>query len=93
MIKQRKESAAVYQEQGRADLAERELAEVAAIEPYLPAQMSAEELAAVVAELVRESGATSVKDMGKVMGLATKKLAGKADGKTISEAVKKALGC
>ena len=93
MIKQRKESATVYQEQGRADLAERELAEVAAIEPYLPAQMSAEELAAVVAEFVRESGATSIKDMGKVMGLATKKLAGKADGKTISEAVKKALGC
>ena len=93
LLKQRRESAALYQEKGRADLAERELAEASAIEAYLPAQMSEEELSSAIAAIVKEVGAVSIKDMGKVMGVATKQLAGKADGKAISEAVKKALAC
>ena len=92
MVKQRKDSAGIYKEQGRPELAETELAEVAVIEQYLPAQMSDEELTAAVKEIIAEVGATGAKDMGKVMGVATKKLAGKVEGKLISEKVKALLG-
>lgn len=91
MVKQRKESAAIFTEQGRADLAENELAEASVIEKYLPAQMSDEELTAVIKEIIAEVGATSAKEMGKVMGVASKKLAGKAEGKAISDKVKSLL--
>ena len=92
MVKQRKDSAGIYKEQGRPELAETELAEVAVIEQYLPAQMSDGELTAAVKEIIAEVGATGAKDMGKVMGVATKKLAGKVEGKLISEKVKALLG-
>ena len=92
MVKQRKDSAGIYKEQGRPELAENELAEVAVIEQYLPAQMSDEELTVAVKEIIVEVGATDAKDMGKVMGVATKKLAGKVEGKLISEKVKALLG-
>lgn len=91
MVKQRKESAAIFKEQGRTDLAENELAEASVIEKYLPAQMSDEELTAVIKEIIAEVGATSAKEMGKVMGVASKKLAGKAEGKAISDKVKSLL--
>lgn len=91
LVKQRKDSAAIYTEQGRADLAEPELAQAQVIEQFLPEQLSEEEVIAIVSEIVKETGAESMKDMGKVMGMANKKMAGKADGKTISTAVKKAL--
>ena len=91
MVKQRKESAAIFIEQNRQDLADSELAEAAAIETYLPAQMSDEELIAVVKEIIAEVGATSAKEMGKVMGVASKRLAGKAEGKAISDKVKSLL--
>ncbi len=91
MVKQRKESAAIFIEQNRQDLADSELAEAAAIETYLPAQMSDEELTAVVKEIITEVGATSAKEMGKVMGVASKRLAGKAEGKAISDKVKSLL--
>lgn len=91
MVKQRKESAAIFTEQGRADLAENELAEASVIEKYLPAQMSDEELTAIIKEIIAEVGATSAKEMGKVMGVASKKLAGKAEGKAISDKVKSLL--
>lgn len=91
MVKQRKESAAIFIEQNRQDLADSELAEAAAIETYLPAQMSDEELTAVVKEIIAEVGATSAKEMGKVMGVASKRLAGKAEGKAISDKVKSLL--
>jgi uncharacterized protein len=91
MVKQRKESAAIFIEQNRQDLADNELAEAAAIETYLPAQMSDEELTAVVKEIIAEVGATSAKEMGKVMGVASKRLAGKAEGKAISDKVKSLL--
>lgn len=91
MVKQRKESAAIFTEQGRADLAENELAEASVIEKYLPAQMSDEELTAVIKEIIAEVGATSAKEMGKVMGVASKKLAGKTEGKAISDKVKSLL--
>ncbi|MBQ8520680.1 MAG: GatB/YqeY domain-containing protein [Bacteroides sp.] len=92
LVKQGKDSAAVYAEQGRADLAEAELAQVAVIETYLPKQMSAEELEAALKEIIAEVGATGPKDMGKVMGTATKKLAGLAEGRAISAKVKELLG-
>jgi len=92
MVKQRKDSAAIYSEQNRPDLAEKELAEVAVIENYLPKQMSSEELEAAVKAIIAQTGATSAKDMGKVMGVATKSLAGKTEGRLISETVKKLLG-
>ena len=92
MVKQRKDSAAIYKEQGRPELAENELAEVAVIEQYLPAQMSDEELTSAIKEIIAETGATSAKEMGKVMGVATKKLAGKIEGRLISEKVKALLG-
>jgi len=91
MVKQRKESAAIFTEQNRPELAENELAEASVIEAYLPKQMSDEELTAALKEIIAEVGATSAKEMGKVMGIASKKLAGKADGRAISEKVKSLL--
>ncbi len=91
MVKQRKESAAIFTEQNRPELAENELAEATVIEAYLPKQMSDEELTAAVKAIIAEVGATSAKEMGKVMGVASKKLAGKAEGRAISEKVKSLL--
>ena len=92
LVKQGKDSAAIYVEQKRQDLAEAELAQVAVLEKYLPKQMSAEELEAELKKIIAEVGATSPKEMGKVMGVASKALAGRAEGRAISEAVKKLLG-
>lgn len=89
--KQRRESAEIYTNQNRPDLAEVELAEVAVIERYMPKQLSAEELEAALKNIIAEQGATSVKDLGKVMGVANKALAGQAEGKAIAEAVKRLL--
>ena len=91
MAKQRRESAQIYAEQNRPDLAGPELAEAAVIESYLPQPMTDAELEAALKEIIAEVGATSAKEMGKVMGVASKKLAGKADGKAISEKVKALL--
>lgn len=91
MMKQRKESAQIYTEQNRPELAENELAEAAVIERYLPAQMSDEELTSVVSAIIAQVGATGPQDMGKVMGVATKQLAGKTEGRLISEKVKSLL--
>ncbi|MDR1985086.1 MAG: GatB/YqeY domain-containing protein [Prevotellaceae bacterium] len=91
MAKQRKESAAIYSQQNRPELAEKELAEAEIIEQYLPKQLSEEEITVALKEIITATGATSVKDMGKVMGAASKQLAGKADGRLISEIVKKLL--
>lgn len=91
MIKQRKESAEIYTTQGRPELAEAELAEAACIEVYLPKQMNAEELEAALKAIMEQVGATGPKDMGKVMGAASKALAGKAEGRMISETVKRLL--
>ena len=92
LVKQGKDSAALYNEQGRADLAEAELAQVAVIETYLPKQMSAEELEVALKAIIAEVGAEGPKDMGKVMGAATKKLAGLAEGRAINAKVKELLG-
>ncbi len=92
LVKQGKDSAALYTEQGRADLAEEEMAQVRVIEAYLPKQLSAEELEAKLKEIIARVGATSAKDMGKVMGTATKELAGLAEGRAISAKVKELLG-
>lgn len=91
MVKQRKESAKIYEDNSRPELAANELAEAAVLEEYLPKQLSGEELESEIRAVVAETGATGPKDMGKVMGVATKRLAGKAEGKAISEAVKKIL--
>lgn len=91
LVKQRKDSAVLYSEQGREDLAEPELAEAKIISQFLPAQMSADELKVFIAGLISKAGASSMKDMGKVMGMASKELAGKADGKAISMLVKELL--
>ncbi|MCD7976857.1 MAG: GatB/YqeY domain-containing protein [Tannerellaceae bacterium] len=91
MVKQRKESAEIYKTQGRPELAEGELEEVAAIEVYLPKQMSADELEVELKKIITEVGAEGPKDMGKVMGAANKALAGKAEGRMISEIVKQLL--
>lgn len=91
LVKQRKESAQQYNDAGRPELAENELAEAAAMEVYLPKQLSEAELEAELAKIIAEVGATKPQDMGKVMGVATKKLAGLADGRAISTAVKKLL--
>lgn len=91
LVKQRKDSAALYKEQGREDLAEPEIAQAAVISQFLPVQMGEEEVKAVVASVIAETGAASMKDMGKVMGLASQKLAGKAEGKVISVIVKQLL--
>ena len=91
LVKQGKDSAGVYAGQGRQDLADAELAQVAVIERYLPKQMTAEELENVLKEIIAQVGAAGPKDMGKVMGVASKRLAGKAEGRAISEAVKSLL--
>ncbi len=91
MAKQRRDSAEIYTTQNRADLAEKELAELAVIEAYLPKQLSQDELDTKIAEIISQVGASSPADMGKVMGIATKSLAGLAAGKAISETVKKLL--
>lgn len=91
MVKQRKDSAAIYIEQNRPELAEKELAEVVALEHYLPKQLTPEELEAALIEIIGQVGAVSAKDMGKVMGVATQSLAGKAEGRLISDTVKKLL--
>jgi len=91
LAKQGKESAEVFVGQNRQDLADAELAQVKVIEEYLPKQMSREEVEAAVAKIISDTGASSMKDMGKVMGAATKQLAGQADGKVISEIVKAKL--
>lgn len=91
LVKQRKDSAVIYNEQGRADLADPEMAEAAVIEQFLPEQLSEEEVAKVVDEVIDQIGASSMKDMGKVMGIVNGKLVGKADGKTISGVVKQRL--
>lgn len=91
LVKQRKDSAALYTQQGRNDLAEPELAQMAVIEKFLPAQLSETEVKTALRGIINQVGATTPKDMGKVMGVATKQLAGKADGKLISEIVKRLL--
>ena len=91
LVKQRKESAQQYNDAGRPELAENELAEAACMEVYLPKQLSEEEVEARLAEIIAEVGATQPSDMGKVMGVATKRLAGLAEGRMISTLVKKLL--
>ncbi len=91
LVKQRKDSAQLYNDQNREDLAEPELAQVAVIEKFLPAQLSEDELKVIISEIVSKVGATSPKDMGKVMGAANKELAGKAEGRLISTVVKEIL--
>lgn len=91
LAKQGREAAEIFVQQGRQDLADAELAQVAVYTDYLPKPMSVEELCEAVKAIIAELGVTSVKEMGKVMGVATKKLAGKADGRAVSECVKKLL--
>jgi uncharacterized protein len=92
MVKQRKESARIYTDNNRPELAENELAEAAVIEEYLPKQLSDEELTVELRAIIEEVGASSPSEMGKVMGVATKRLAGKAEGRAISAKVKELLG-
>jgi uncharacterized protein YqeY len=91
LVKQRKDSLEIYQQQNRADLAQKEQEEIEVIEKFLPKQLSADELKAALSKIIAGVGASSPADMGKVMGAATKQLAGKADGKTISALVKELL--
>ncbi|HNY06471.1 MAG TPA: GatB/YqeY domain-containing protein [Bacteroidales bacterium] len=91
LVKQRKEAAEVYASQNRTELADSEIFQANIIEKYLPAQMGNDELADILKKIIAETGASSVKDMGKVMGIATKQLAGKADNKAISDIIKKLL--
>ena len=91
LVKQRKDSANIFIDQGRSDLAEPELAQIAVIEQFLPEQLSEEEIEKVVVETIASTGASGMKDMGKVMGMVSKVLAGQADGKTISTIVKRKL--
>ena len=91
LVKQRRDSAAIFREQDRADLAEPEEAQAAVISAFLPKQLSEEEIKSIVAEVIANTGASGMKDMGKVMGVASKQMAGKADGKTISTVVKALL--
>ena len=91
LVKQGKDTASVYAQQSRQDLAKEELDQVAIMEEYLPKQLSVEELRPEISSLIEEVGATSPKDMGRVMGIATKRLSGKAEGKAISEMVKSLL--
>lgn len=91
LVKQRKDSARIYTEQGRPDLAEPEVAQAAIIEAFLPAQLSEAEVEAVVSKIIADTGASGMASMGKVMGAASAQLAGQADGKTISAIVKKLL--
>jgi hypothetical protein len=92
LVKQRRESAAIFTAQDRADLAEEEVYQASIIEKYLPQQLDEQELREMIREIISETGAASIKDMGKVMGLATKKVAGKADNQLISKIVKEILG-
>ena len=91
LVKQRKESALIYKEQGRTDLAEPEEAQAKIIASFLPEQLSEEEVIKVVSEVISQTGAEGIKDMGKVMGVTSKKLAGKAEGRLIADIVKKKL--
>src|SRR5688572_1564663 len=91
LVKQRKDSLEIFQTQNRTDLAQKEQEEIEVIEKFLPKQLSAEELKAIISTIITETGASSPADMGKVMGVATKQLAGKADGKAISTMVKELL--
>jgi len=91
LVKQRKDSLEIYEQQKRDDLAQKEKEEIEVIEKFLPKQLSADELKEIIAKIIAETGASSPADMGKVMGNATKQLAGKADGKTISAVVKELL--
>lgn len=91
MIKQRKQAAEIFQQQGRDDLYQKEMNEVSFILPYLPAQMSEEEITTIISQIITNVGANNIKDMGKVMGLASAQLKGKAESKTIAEIVKKLL--
>ncbi|MGB1240876.1 MAG: GatB/YqeY domain-containing protein [Chitinophagales bacterium] len=91
MIKQRKDSLEIYNQQDRADLAEKEEEEIKHIIEYLPKQLSTEDLTVAIQKIIADTGASSMRDMGKVMGMASKQFAGKADGKTISGIVKKLL--
>jgi uncharacterized protein YqeY len=92
LVKSRQESLDIFEKNGREDLAVKEREEIAVIRQYLPAMLEGAELEAVVREIIAETGATSGKDMGKVMGVASKRLAGKAEGRSISETVKRLLG-
>jgi len=91
LVKQRKESSIIYKEQNRADLAEEEDYQAAIIEKYLPEQMGVDEISQIIKTIIDETGASTMKDMGRVMGITTKQLAGKADNKTVSSIVKKML--
>ena len=91
LVKQRKESAILYKEQNRSDLAEEEVYQASIIEKYLPEQMSIEEVSEIIKKIVDETGASTMKDMGRVMGMASKQLAGKADNKTVSGIVREML--
>jgi hypothetical protein len=91
LVKQRKDSAAIFNEQGRKDLADPELAQCEVIEKFLPAQLSEEEITKSVSNVIEQTDASGMKDMGKVMGLVTQQLAGQADGKTISTIVRRLL--
>ncbi len=91
LAKQGSDSAQIYQQQGRIDLYDQEMAQIQVYESYLPEKITGEKLAAIIREIIAESGATSMKDMGKVMGIASKKLAGQAEGKEISDVVKSLL--
>jgi uncharacterized protein len=91
LVKQRRESAEIYKAQGRPDLAEPEIFQASIIEKYLPEQMSEEQVTEIIKKVIADTGATSIKDMGKVMGIASKLVAGKADNKFISEIIKKLL--
>ncbi len=92
MAKQRKDSIAIFEKEGRDDLAQKEKEELEVISTYLPKQLSEEEVKAEVVNVIAQSGANSMKDMGKVMGIASQKMKGKADGKLISQIVKELLG-
>jgi uncharacterized protein YqeY len=91
LVKQRKDSIEIFEQQNRADLAVKEKEEVEVIEQYLPKQLSAEEIKQVVAEIIKQTGVTNISGLGQVMGIASKQLAGKADGKAISAIVKELL--
>ncbi|MBZ4651766.1 MAG: YqeY family protein [Proteiniphilum sp.] len=91
MVKQRKESAEIYTAQNRPDLADTEMEQMKVIQQFLPAQLTAEELTAIINEIIAETGASSVKEMGRVMGIATKRVAGRAEGRAVSEKVRELL--
>ena len=91
MVKQRKESAEIYASQKRSDLAEPELEQIKVIQEFLPAQLADEELTAIIKDIIAETGAASMKEMGKVMAVATQRLAGRAEGRVVSEKVRQLL--